>query len=148
MVQISKSPLSKSDEMVLFIQLTQLFSKKSDIEVQGILSNLLGYEEKLMLAKRFAIVVLLWKKQSIYSIAKIVHVSTSTVARIHQNYHAGAYINIIEALDTRNPSIVAILKSIDDVLHLGGILPHYGQTHRSEMYKRDMEAKKKRGKIN
>ncbi len=148
MVQISKSPLSKSDEIALFIQLTRLFSKKSDTEMQGILSDLLGYEEKLMLAKRFAIVVLLWKKQSIYSIAKIVHVSTSTVARIHQNYHMDAYMNIIEALDKRNPSIMAILKSIDDVLHLGGILPHYGETHRSEMYKRDMEAKKKRRAIN
>jgi uncharacterized protein YerC len=146
MPKVSKERLPQQDETSLFIQLTRLFSNKSDIETQGILSDLLGYEEKLMLAKRFAVIVMLWKKQSLYSISKKLHVSTSTVARIQDNYKQGLYASIIEALDTSGPSVMQILKTIDGILHLGGILPHYGETHASELYKRDREARRQRQK--
>ncbi len=144
MPKVSKVPLAQQDETALFIQLTKLFSKKSDLETQGILGDLLGYEEKLMFAKRFAIIAMLWKKQSLYSIAQKLHVSSSTVARIQMNYKRDAYSSIIETLDHRSASIMEILKALDEVLHLGGILPHYGETHASELYKKDQAALKKR----
>ncbi len=141
MPKVSKERLSQQDEEDLFIQLTRLFSNKSDGETLVILSDLLGYEEKLMLAKRFAVITLLWKKQTLYSISKKLHVSTSTVARIQANYRGGLYASIIEVLDKSGPSIIQILTTIDDILHLGGILPHYGETHASELYKRDRAAR-------
>jgi uncharacterized protein YerC len=143
MPKVSKHPLPKDDEAILFAQLAKLFSKKSSLETQDILGDLLGYEEKLMLAKRFAIITLIWKRQTIYSIAQKLHVSTSTVDRILDNYNRNSYSNITQALDKPSNAILEILNTIDNVLHLGGILPHYGQTHATEAYKEAIERKRR-----
>jgi len=144
MPKTSRTPLPPTDELNLFVQLTRLFTNKTALETQMILDELLGREEKLMLAKRFAIIAMLWKKQTLYSIAKKLHVSSSTVARIHTRYHLGKYDHILDSFEKPTPAIIEILETIDGILHLGGLLPHYGQTHRSEAYHKAQAAKNRR----
>jgi uncharacterized protein YerC len=136
MTNISKQKLDPAQEQLLFSQLAGLLNVHSKKVTETILSELLGYEEKIMVTKRFAIVALIWKKESVYSIAKKLHVSTSTVARVESDYANGRYKTICKLLKKPSVSFVAILNTIDNILHLGGIMPHYGQTHASEAYKR------------
>lgn len=144
MAKISKQALSKKDEMMLFLQLCTLLNTKKTYSTKEVLSELLGAEEQLMLAKRFAIIALVWKERSLYSIAKKLHVSTSTVSRIKAMYQLGHYNKIITALEKPNVTIVSVLQTIDDILHLGGIMPHYGQTFQTEAYRRAPRRKLKK----
>lgn len=137
MTNISKQKLTPKEEQKLFTQLSKLLTVNSPTTTHRLLDELLGYEEKMMIAKRFAIIALLWQKQSIYSIAQKLHVSTSTVKRIQIDYKIGRYKYILGLLGEPNISFVGILNTIDNILHLGGIMPHYGQTHASEAYKRN-----------
>lgn len=136
MTNISKQPLSPEQEQLITQQISVLFTDKSTAETSAILKSLLGPEEHLMIAKRFAIIVMLWKQYTMYAIAQKLHVSSSTVARIETKYQQGKYTNITTLLNKPTLSIIDILESIDSILHLGGILPHYGQTYKSEAYKR------------
>lgn len=144
MPKTSHIPLPPLDEQNLFVQLARLFTNKTTLDTEALLNELLGREEKLMLSKRFAIIALLWKKQTLYSIAKKLHVSSSTVARIHDRYHLGIYDHILDSFEKPTPAIIEILETIDGILHLGGLLPHYGQTHRSEAYHKAKAAKQRR----
>lgn len=136
MTNVSKYPLSPKEQSVITQQICSLLAEKSVAGTSSILKSLLGPEEFLMIAKRFAIIVMLWKKHSMYEIAQKLHVSSSTVARIEQKYRLGKYVHITKLLNKPTLSIIDILESIDSILHLGGILPHYGHTHKSEAYKR------------
>jgi transcriptional regulator with XRE-family HTH domain len=98
----------------------------------------------MMLVKRFAIIVMLWQKFTMYEIAKKLCVSTSTVSRIEHAYQIDQYIEIIKILENKGVSILAILEGIDSALHLGGFLPHYGMTHKMEDYKKFQEEKRKK----
>lgn len=144
MPKTSKVPLPPQAELDLFIQLARLFTDKTVTDTEAILNELLGREEKMMLAKRFAIIALLWQKQSLYSIAQKLHVSSSTVARINTRYRLEKYDHILDSFEKPTPAILSILATIDDILHLGGALPHYGQTHRSEAYHKAQAAKQRR----
>ncbi|MFN3693339.1 MAG: Trp family transcriptional regulator [Candidatus Paceibacteria bacterium] len=146
MTNISKFPLSKEQENELFDQLGILFSNRSADATQGLFRDLLGPEEKIMLAKRLAIIILLHKKQSLYFIAQTLHVSPATVARQQDLLEENHYGNIIACIAKPTPSIIGFLQAIDDILHLGGILPHYGETHASELYKKDRAALRQREK--
>ncbi len=144
MTNISKSPLTTKQEKELFDQLGILFSDRSASTAQGLFNDLLGPEEKIMLAKRLAIIILLYKRQSLYFIAQHLHVSPATVARQLNLLKQNQYEHIIQTLAKPTPSIIKVIQAIDDILHLGGILPHYGETHRSEAFKKAREAKTRR----
>ena len=146
MTNISKFPLSPQQEAELFEQLGVLFSDRTAATAQGLLHDLLGHEEKVMLAKRLAIIIFLHRKQSLYFIAQTLHVSPATVARQSDLLKQDQFQNILATIKKPTTSIMGVLQAIDDILHLGGILPHYGETHASELYKKDREALRKRKK--
>lgn len=142
MTNISKKNLTKTQETVLTAQFFNFVSSKSSTKAESILVSLMGYEEKMMLVKRFAVIVMLWRKYTMYEISKKLIVSTSTVARIERDYRNGKYIDIVKMLENKGISILAILEGIDSTLHLGGLLPHYGMTHKMEDYKKFQEEKR------
>lgn len=136
MTNISKQALNTKQEQVLFKQISSLFADKSASEIHKLLSDLLGLEEKIMLAKRLAIIILLDRQKTSYFIASTLHVSSATVTRIDALYKNGEYVHIASLFRKKTISINTILENLDTILHLGGILPHYGQTHRSEAFKK------------
>jgi len=66
------------------------------------LGELFTKTEKLMLAKRLAIVCMLDQKESVYAIEQILKVSPSTVARISLQYEKGAYSKLLIEIKKQN----------------------------------------------
>jgi uncharacterized protein YerC len=148
MTNVSKHPLTTTQEAELFSQLGVLFSKRNPQQAQELFDDLLSQTEKIMLAKRLAILVMLYKKQSLYFIAQTLHVSSATVARLQECLEHDQFDHILKTLEKPTPAILEIIQAIDDILHLGGILPHYGQSHASEAYKKNQEARRKNLSVN
>ena len=82
MPHISKSALDKKLESELFESLETAFGKLSKDETKEFLFSLLSRTEKLMLAKRFAIIILLKENIPVRNISITIHVTPETVARI------------------------------------------------------------------
>jgi hypothetical protein len=128
MTNISKKMLSVDQTTLLFSQLASLFANKPKAKIEKITHELLGPEEQIMLAKRFVAILLIHREQTPYFIASTLYLSQSTVGKLLERYDAGKYKYILEAVDKPTPEIATLLKTIDSILHLGGILPHYGQS--------------------
>jgi len=144
MVNISKDLLEQTELDALFGQLNgtigQLSAKQSEI----FLSSFLGAEEKIMLAKRLAAIIMLTHGQSLYMVASALKISTSTAKKYKLDIQEGKYNLLLQAIAKRKAGYIELLKTIDSILHLGGVLPHYGQTHASEAYQKYQEAKRVR----
>ena len=125
MVHLNRHKLSGTQQKALFSQLNQTLTKLSKEEPFGFLSELLGKEEQIMIAKRLAIVVLLIEEKSLYSISRTVKVSPSTAGNIKRRLDSGHYTQLVAALCRNKKDYFAILDTLDNILHLGGILPHY-----------------------
>ena len=131
MVNVNKHELSQKQQDQLFSQLNAALSGSSKKEVHAILTDLLGPEEKIMLAKRLGIILLLYEGNSLYKIAQLLRVSTSTISSLKRELEAGRYKNLLAVLHANETDYVAILHTIDKILHLGGMLPRYGQRPRN-----------------
>lgn len=66
------------------------------------LGELFTKTEKIMLAKRLAIVFMLDRNESIYAIGQILKVSPSTVARISVKYEKGDYSELLKEIRAQN----------------------------------------------
>jgi uncharacterized protein YerC len=102
MSHISKHYLKQEDFMVIHkILYEALASFYSTREAKVILGELLTKTEKIMLAKRLAIISLLNQGHSIYFIQHVLKVSPSTVARIRLAYEDKKYTSLVQKLKTR-----------------------------------------------
>lgn len=124
MVHLNKNKLTKSQEDQLFTQLGSFLGKLDKPSTQTCLKELLGKEERMMLAKRLATIILLLEAYSEYKISRILKLSPSTVNKVSENLKLGNYNSILQALGKSKVNYALILETIDSILHLGGILPH------------------------
>lgn len=97
----------------------------------------MGTEEKILLAKRLAAIIMLNQGQSIYKVSGTLKISTSTAKGFKSRLDSSAYDRLLKVLARDKNKFLELIDTIDSILHLGGVLPHYGQTHRSEAFKRD-----------
>jgi len=125
MVRLNKNLLTQQQFEQLFIQFARIVGPHKSAEVDGVLREILGEEERVMVAKRLAAIVLLLENKSLYGIANTLKISPSTAQKIKANLEAGNYSTILKRLGKSKKNYFAILDTIDSVLHLGGILPHY-----------------------
>lgn len=125
MTNISKKSLSKEKEEGLFKQLAKVFTHQNDQIVEGVLSELLGYEERIMIAKRFAAILLIHHKQSPYFIAHTLALSPTTVGTLLDRYERGEFSHLVTLYKKPTPALFEIFETIDSMLHLGGLLPRY-----------------------
>lgn len=125
MTNISKKLLTSEQEDGLFRQLSKSFANKDEAEVSGILIQLLGREERIMLAKRFAAILLIHHKQSPYFIAHTLLLSPTTVGLLLERYDRGEYSKLVKMYAKPTKKVMEILSAVDNLLHLGGLLPHY-----------------------
>lgn len=136
MTNISKRRLPKKKTKQLFMQLSLLMAQSTTKNTELLLSDLLGYEERTMLAKRLAAIIMLQRGASIYKTSDSLKISTATAAKIEQKLADGEYVHLVTLIKKNSASIIDILETIDSILHLGGMLPHYGQTMSSRPRKR------------
>jgi len=103
MPHVSKQLLEKEKFLDIHKQLFKVMTELSRSgKTKAILNQLLTKTEKLMLAKRLAIIFMLNQKESTYAISNILKVSQSTAARMSLLYENGAYADIIEEMRKQN----------------------------------------------
>jgi uncharacterized protein YerC len=132
MVHINRNELPKKDLEALFSQFDTLLNKLDRGATSSLLNELLGREERITLAKRLAVVILLHEGTSEYKTAKVLKLSPTTTGRIAEDVKRGTYKKTIALLCKNKRNYLAILDTIDSILHLGGTLPHY---HGLERYR-------------
>jgi uncharacterized protein YerC len=125
MVRVNKHQLSEKQLYTLYGQFDEIQSSLSQVETSDFLNELLGPEERMVIAKRLLIIVLLLEGKTLYFIADQLHISPATAAKIKNRLDNGAYDSIVRSLGKNKRKYGAILDTIDSMLHLGGILPHY-----------------------
>lgn len=123
MVRLNKNELPAEQLENLFKQLSALLSGSSSKNVDILLLKLLGPEERIMLAKRMAVAVLLEKGYSHNSIADILHLSTTTIANIESRWGKGGAKSIVSVLKENKSSFEDITELIEFILSFGGIMP-------------------------
>jgi len=125
MVRLNKNHLTKKQLDSLFAQLGKSLGKLPAKETDSFLTELLGPEERVMLAKRLATIILLIEGKSLYSISRDLKISTATAEKIKSHLNDGGYEFIITSISKNQKVYISLLNTIDSILHLGGILPHY-----------------------
>jgi uncharacterized protein YerC len=125
MTNISKTPLSDKQQAQLFTQLSVCLSKLPRKTMDTFLSDLLGYEERIMLAKRLAAVTMLIQGQTLYKIATTLHISPATARSLALRLEAGEFSSITQVLKKDKHAFVQLLETLDNILHVGGLMPHY-----------------------
>ncbi len=88
-----------------------------------IFNDLLTETERIMLAKRFAVVLLLNKKIPQHIIAEKLKVSKSTVLRLNHDYSNGRFSSFINNIKKSKEKERDILKKLERILTLG--MPQY-----------------------
>ncbi len=125
MVRINKNVLPEKDLDKLFNQLNNTLGK-FDKNASGVfLTEMLGFEERMTIAKRLAAVILLVENYSEYKTAKLLKLSPSTTQSIATKIKLGRYEGTLQLLGKSKKDYFAFLNTLDKILHLGGILPHY-----------------------
>lgn len=133
MVHLNKHKISEKLLVDLFTRLNETIARLDERQAGLFLNDLLGEEERVMLAKRLGIVVMIMEGYSMYRISRTLKVSPSTVEKIHTAIQQGAFSNVVPALKKNKLNYMAIVEIIDSILTVGGVMPHYGQSH---MYKK------------
>jgi len=124
---ISRHPLSIKKQSQLFQELGNIVSSLGSADVQLFLSELLGPEEQIMIAKRFSALVLLEQGYTGYKTAKVLHLSTATVNKLDSERKLGHYKHVLKWLNTGKKQRMDLLKILDSILTVGGIMPRYGE---------------------
>jgi uncharacterized protein YerC len=125
MARIAKKQLSQAHLDTLFIQLHTVLSNSSPKQVGSFLHELLGREERIMLAKRLAVIVMLSHGNSLYKTAQTLQVSTATAGKMQERLQRNDYTQLLTLLKKNKKQYHSFLETLDSLLHLGGVLPHY-----------------------
>ena len=128
MVQIKKKKLPPKTAAHINAELTRIFSKNA----RGVFTELLTESERVLLAKRLAILFMLENGISYYKISRTLIVSTSTIKRLHEqllndNFH------LIHKTTRFRQDGEKFLTVLEDLLSAG--LPPQGKGRWSFLYK-------------
>jgi uncharacterized protein YerC len=135
MARINKTVLTAGHFDLLLKQCAQAIAPANSKQAKLVLTELLGYEEQVMVAKRMAAIVLLAEGMSNYKIGTSLKLSQSTVATIQRKLKSGEYQTLIKSLERDKQDYWKLLDTLDSLLHLGGILPHYNGLDRYKFMK-------------
>jgi len=125
MVRLNKTKLTDKQLSMLFEQFSKILSKSNKQKTGQLFVCLLGKEEHIMLAKRLAIIILLLEGKSLYYISENLKVSPATAMKINRQLDNSEFNEIIDLLGKNKKNYFVVLEALDQILHLGGILPHY-----------------------
>ncbi len=145
MAQVSKYPIHKDVEKRIFGVLKETIANLRDSqEIEEFLEDFLSPVEKIMLAKRLSIALLLAKGYTYPDVAQVLRVTPSTIAAVsvHLKYAGEGYKKIVERI-LRDEKIDAFWEKVTDVLSY--IPPSKGSDwkyHRRE-YEQKKRAKRK-----
>jgi uncharacterized protein YerC len=123
MARISKQSLDHSYTNKLTAQLAEIIGQLSATQATAFLTEFFGPEEKLMLAKRLAAVVMIHEQHTLYAIAHTLKISHATANSIKIRYDRGSYTETLRGLRKNKVDYGAFLDVLEIVLKAG--LPRY-----------------------
>lgn len=130
MVHLNQNTLKEKQLDDLFFQFSSVIAPSNEKSANTILTELLGFEERIMIAKRLAVVVLLAEGASQYKISNLLKLSQSTIANIAKRLESGQYESTLKNVSSTNKGYFEFLKTLDRILHLDGLLSHYNGLER------------------
>ncbi len=132
MARVSREKISGDLLQSLFKQLSKSLSGLSVEKIDHLLLEFLGPEERIVLAKRLATIIMLHEGHTLYRVAKALKISTATAGKQRHELQKGKYKDFLPNLKKNQRQYLSILAMIDSILHLGGALPHYNS---KDLYK-------------
>ena len=126
MTNISKKALDPGQLAKLFKQFNLIISKLTSTSSTDFLEELLGHEERIMLAKRLAAIALCIEGKSIYRISISLNLSPSTAERIYNAYKSGSFTSIEKNLTRNANTFNEFLRTLEVILR-GGLPPRTGR---------------------
>lgn len=124
MAQVSRYPLSKLVYKRIFeILFNSIASVKSRDEVEDFFNDLLTPTERIVLAKRLAIAILLVKGYDYAAIRKTLHVSPPTIATVSValRYKGEGYRKVVDKLLKEEAIKDFLLEVVDSFAAVGSI---------------------------
>lgn len=147
MTQVSRYPIAKEIEARIFeILLKTIADLKNSEEINGFLEDFLSPVEKIMLAKRLSIAVLLAKGYDYRQIRNILRVTPSTIASVNLTlkYKGSGYKRVVEKILAAE-RIDEFWQKIDEILsEISGLVPPKGRDWSYWRRKREQEKRKRR----
>ena len=146
MVRVTRDELPEKQLRKLDEQLARTLTNFSNDEATLFLRSLLGKEERTVMVKRYAALLLLQKGHSAKSVAESLHMSISTISVLRKEMREGKYAVITNiCADQDSPlDLKTILEGIENILSLGGRLPMYGDSLGSVVGQQNTYRKKNR----
>lgn len=137
MVRINRNALPRKEQEALLNQFDTLLGKLNKTSTKIFLNEILGREERITFAKRFAAIILLVEGYSEYKTARVLKLSPTSTGKIASAIALGSYTATIAFLQKNKKDYLSILKTIDSILLLGGLLPRrVGLDRYRTIYKR------------
>ena len=113
MPHISSRKLKKEHLQKLYNEFSSALEKSARKSwIKFFLNDFLTRTEKIMLAKRFAVIYLLSKNIPITYIAEALCMSPTTIFRMSFKYDIGKYSSLLKIIDNENKDIWTILEKI------------------------------------
>lgn len=124
MPHISKRKLEERHIQDLFLEIVSVFERAGRRgELRQVLSQLLTSTEKIMLAKRLAVVAMLSQDIPIHDIAESLYMSPSTIDIMSLKFETETYSSIVKS-GLKKTDIGDVIRMIQTV---GGIMPPRGK---------------------
>jgi hypothetical protein len=123
MVRVSRNSLDKQVEKEISTQFIETLGRLSAVQSAPFISELLGEEEQIMLAKRLATIVLIHEDHSDYAIANTLKISNTTSAKLREQYNQGSFKSVIQGIKKNKTDYLDYVDTLVEIIHLG--LPRY-----------------------
>ncbi len=119
MTNISKRQLKPEHLDKLFTQLSNVSLLLTEDTASDFFDDLLGTEEKVMLAKRLAAIAMFIEGNSSYRVWQLLKISPATAGKIRLNYKSGKYAKIEGVLRLNKDTYVQFWKTLEIILQAG-----------------------------
>jgi len=116
MTNVSKNKLSGQELDKLFAQFEKVISSLDNKTSSPFLNELLGQEEKIMLAKRLCAVVMYIEDNSSYQVWQLLHISPTTANKIRLDYEIGKYKIIENVLKSNKTKYLELWNVLEVIL--------------------------------
>lgn len=126
MSQVSRHPLSKASyERIFEILFEAVLKIQNKNEAEDFLSDFLTPTEKIVLAKRISVAVLLAKDYDYRTIRSILHVSPPTIASVNtaMKYNQKGYRQVVDRLlkeEKLNNFLLSVAETVAKIGSVGG----------------------------
>ena len=119
MTNVSKKKLPKVEFDRLYLQLNVIIGSLNKNQSALFFTELLGPEEKVMLTKRLAAVVMFIEGNSSYRVWQLLEMSPSTAEVIRRDFETGRYDNIVMIFTKNKSDYRKFWETLDVILRAG-----------------------------